>query len=240
MNEKIRTFLYKHGYDNSLIQRVWITLMTPFISYNKKKRSKNVNQKGNELLDVLMSLSKKNNVIIWPEFGTLLGAYRNKSFISYDPDIDMGVFAEDFTDTLMVAIEELGVSKHRCMYLVNKGTKEKRLVELTLNYKGLLFDLFLSDRIDSHTRRVYVSYSKISEIDNKYKVKYYTIDYNNDNEKICINGQNLSFPGNVNNYLESIYGKDYMTPIKGWIPPKYNPIMTYLDNNVYFVEEERF
>lgn len=240
MNEKIRTFLYKHGYDNSLIQRVWITLMTPFISYNKKKRSKNVNQKGNELLDELMSLSKKNNVIIWPEFGTLLGAYRNKSFISYDPDIDMGVFAEDFTDTLMVAIEELGVSKHRCMYLVNKETKERRLVELTLNYKGLLFDLFLSDRIDSHTRRVYVSYSKISEIDNKYKVKYYTIDYNNDNEKICINGQNLSFPGNVNNYLESIYGKDYMTPIKGWIPPKYNPIMTYLDNNVYFVEEERF
>lgn len=138
----------------------------------------------------------------------MLGAYRNKSFISYDPDIDMGVFAEDFTDTLMVAIEELGVSKHRCMYLVNKETKEKRLVELTLNYKGLLFDLFLSDRIDSHTRRVYVSYSKISEIDNKYKVKYYTIDYNNDNEKICINGQNLSFLGNVNNYLESIYGKD--------------------------------
>lgn len=240
MRENIRIFLYKHGYENSLIQRVWITLMTPFMKFNQKMRSRNVNMKGNELLGILMSLSEKNNVLIWPEFGTLLGAYRNKSFISYDPDIDIGMFAEDFTGPLMSSLEDIGVTKQRCMFLINNDTNEKKLVELTLNYKGLLFDIFLSDRVDSDMRRVYVSYRKINEIDNKYNVKYYTVDYKDSTEKILINGRPLYFPGNVKCYLESIYGKNFMTPIKGWIPPKYNPIMTYLDNTEFFVEEERF
>lgn len=237
MKARIRRFLYKHGYEKSFLQRVWITIMTPLAIRSNQRRASNVNKKGNELLSVIMSLSEKNNVLVWPEFGTLLGAYRNKSFISYDPDIDLGMKAVDFTDTIMYSLETLGITKKRCMYLVKKNTEEKRLIELTLNYQGLLFDIFLSDIIDLNKRRVYVSYGKISEVDNKYKTKYYTVDYRERKEKVSINGRDLYFPGDVNDYLESIYGKDYMTPIKGWIPPKYNPIMTYLDPFEYYVEE---
>lgn len=236
MKHQIRVFLYKYGYRDSIIQKIWIIVTRPFSKFFKSLKAKRVNSLGNEVLSILCTVSKQQGILIWPEFGTLLGAYRNKSFISYDPDIDVGILSDHSLEGLYSSLESYGISKHRCMFLVNTGTKQKRLVEVTLKYKGLCFDLFLCDKLDSSRRRVFVAYAKIDELNNLYRVKYYTVNYNDVTEQVRINQQELSFPGSVLDYLKSIYGEDFMIPIKDWTPPKDNPFLTFIEPEDYYIE----
>ena len=81
MKNKIRSFLYQHGYKNSLLQKIWILLTLPYKKYKENINIRNVQRKGDDLLNKIISISKECGIIIWPEYGTLLGAYREKSFI---------------------------------------------------------------------------------------------------------------------------------------------------------------
>lgn len=240
MKQIIRYFLYKNGYNNSILQKVWITLMSPYVNYKNRQKSKRIRIIGEDLLLILKRISEQVGIDIWPEFGTLLGAYRDKSFISYDPDIDMGLFSDSFTDELMTALLKYGIKRKRSLYLIDSNSNEKRLIEMSLTYKGLIFDVFLSDKVNENSRRVYVSYEKINELDNKYKVKFYTVEYSGGPVVVQINDIKLHYPGDASVYLRSIYGDSFMTPIKDWRPPKRNHILTYLDETKIYAEEERF
>lgn len=59
------------------------------------------------LLDALDTLCTKHNLTYWLDFGTLLGACRNKSFIPWDDDIDVSMPLKDYRKFLEVASKEL-------------------------------------------------------------------------------------------------------------------------------------
>ena len=46
---------------------------------------------GHHLLRALFDAALENNIPVWLEFGTLLCAYRDKSFMNHDFDIDCGM-----------------------------------------------------------------------------------------------------------------------------------------------------
>lgn len=240
MKKLLRRFLYRIGYKNSIVQKLYVFFMSPINKAKKEKKAKKVSEIGNDLLELILSICKETNVLIWPEFGTLLGAYRDKSFISFDPDIDLGIISSDFSEELLQKFYNYGCVLKRQLHLVNKINGEEKLIELTLEFKGLCFDLFLSDPVNSNQRKVFVSYEKIDEIKNIYKCKYYTVKYTPSNlSEVSINNLKLSYPAEPDKYLALIYGESFMTPIKGWIPPTYNPIITYINPNDYFVQETK-
>jgi hypothetical protein len=74
-------------------------------------------------LSYISDLLKKNNIKHWINYGTLLGAVRQKDIIPYDYDFDLGVLIED-TDNI-IALNP---------YIENDGYK----LELT---KGTLFNI---------------------------------------------------------------------------------------------------
>lgn len=235
MKNKIRNFLYQHGYKNSLLQKIWILLSLPYKRYKEKIKIRNIQKKGDELLNEILNISKECGVIIWPEYGTLLGAYREKSFISHDIDIDLGILISDFTPELKKTLTKKGFSIVRYFNIVNFKTGKTEIRELTYNYKGINFDLFLSD-IENNKRFVYVFPSKIDDLDNKFNIRKYTVEYCTELEQITINKNKFTYPGNVKNYLKAIYGDNFMTPIKNWQPLQNNPAMVMLNNTEAYGE----
>lgn len=239
MKKAIRTYLYNHGYLNSPLQKIWVKITSPISKYRTQKRIKSVHETGMQLLSVINQIAQKHNVVIWPEFGTLLGAYRDKSFISFDPDIDLGMMINDFTPDFMKSLNNVGITPVRSLCRKFSSDGSEVIVEYTLLYRALKFDLFLSEKY-GNKRRVYVSTSKIDELKPYYNIKHYEVDYSENVERVSINNFELSYPGNANKYLKSIYGENFMTPIPNWRPPKTNPIMYVWDNKECYSIEHRY
>ena len=49
-----------------------------------------------KLLAEVINILNKHNINYWLDYGTLLGAYRNKGFIPWDDDLDIGITGPDF------------------------------------------------------------------------------------------------------------------------------------------------
>ena len=233
MFQKIRQFFYQHGYMNSPIQKLWVLLQNPFMNRFMRNKIKKVCKNGEILITEVNRLSNELHINCWLEFGTLLGAYRDKSFISFDYDIDMGMYAEDYTETFKKEMKIRGFHLIKCFYLVDEKKNVKEISEVTYKYKGIYFDIFLSHKYENY-RAVCVYTSCIDDKDTKFKVKQYLLDNYSPGNKVYINNIECLSPSDPHKYLSSIYGKDYMTPIQGWKPPKNNPIVNYLDSNQFY------
>ena len=64
-----------------------------------------------KMLEVLLEFDrvcKKNGLVYWIDFGTLLGAVRHGGFIPWDDDIDLSMPPEDYRRFKEIAPGELG------------------------------------------------------------------------------------------------------------------------------------
>ena len=100
MEELLKKVLVSLGYQGSWLQKL-INNLSWFRSHrvkkHKKERHKNLVIYGCEMLDELYKAADEAGVNIWLEWGTLLGAYREQSFIGHDYDCDTGILASDYS-----------------------------------------------------------------------------------------------------------------------------------------------
>ena len=59
-----------------------------------------------EILDVVDTFCRENNINYWLDSGTLLGAIRHGGYIPWDDDIDMVMFRDDYDKLVKVADKE--------------------------------------------------------------------------------------------------------------------------------------
>ncbi len=59
-----------------------------------------------EIVEQLVKICRKHKLNIWLNYGTLLGAHRNKGFIPWDDDVDLGMTREDFASLLPILENE--------------------------------------------------------------------------------------------------------------------------------------
>ena len=86
-NSKVYFFL-RNSVLYGMLQPIWRF-------YYRKCRKRAMKLYACELLENMKQILDKNNILFWLDFGTLLGAYRDKDFISYDCDIDIAILYED-------------------------------------------------------------------------------------------------------------------------------------------------
>lgn len=186
---------------------------------------------GNEVLDQLTTIADRYNVPIWVEYGTLLGAYREHGFIPHDFDIDMGMYAEDYTQSLEDELVRNGFEKIRLFKIINPNNGEQRVSEIAFVYKGLSIDLFMSFHHSETVRNTFVMYKSLG--DGKYGVKEFYFPTSSPAKKAEINLKHYYSIGYEKEVLEICYGKNFMIPNAKWIAKKDN------DNNRRFYDAEK-
>ena len=187
--------------------------------YNSTQSRQNVLMKkyGIEILGIFHDISVEQNKSIWLEFGTLLGAYREHSFINYDYDMDLGMYHDqydiDFENTLI----EKGFRKKHFFYQYRKDGRF--LTEVTWEYAGFQIDIFLCFK-EGGVRHIFCYDKQDDETfsQNKWLFREYCLPDAYPVEKIMLSSFECHSPANPRKCLETYYGTSFMTPIADWVP----------------------
>ena len=178
---------------------------------HSKKRNVSVRNYGVEALRLIYEECRKENVDIWLDFGTLLGYFREKGFISYDIDLDLGAFYKD--------IDIFRKIKSRLMQkgfvYSRKFEYADKIVEESYSYHGLNIDIVYYD-FDEETRDIGSILIVYGMDMNKRPtdIRGYTEKNKLGRlETVMFMNIPVQIPENTEEYLANYYGKDFMTPI---------------------------
>ena len=221
----VKEIIEKFHLNNTIVEKVYQKYLSPWHQKRQKHKHDAIMHKvmdayGLEALKIIYDIAKKHNVNIWFEYGSLLGAYRDKGFIPYDFDIDLSMYHEDYSLEFERSLFDAGFSIRRMFYMVkNLDSSNRMMTEITLCYHGLYIDVFFNFRDQTNMRKLFSYTGKLGqEFANRniYSAEP-TIVPDAPKKEIDFMGIKFSIPENANECLESIYGKSYMTPIRDWV-----------------------
>ena len=160
-----------------------------------------------ECLKLVTDEFDENNVPYWLDYGTLLGAYRGSTLISYDYDMDIGVeikYSDKIKSILEKAIldskfEKLPIAK----WIDNKIYQIKFKKQEDVD--PLYLDVYFFDRVDNYL------YSNFFTKDQNYKCKT-NISQIEKLESIKLGDFYFKCPNDVPKFLKIRYGDDFMIP----------------------------
>lgn len=184
-----------------------------------QRRNKDFKMYAEETLNLVKVSLEKEKILFWLDFGTLLGAIREKNFIAHDFDIDLGI---RWNPSEIERIEE--IFKKENIVKCKEFLLGEKVVEQTYKYKGVYFDIFYYFE-DEENMWCYTFFSKDynEEIFENNKVitvngmeGFKCISPKRGLETIKFKGKNYWAPENPHEYLKINYGENYMTPIQEW------------------------
>ncbi len=231
-----KLYVFLGGKKGSFLQKQWAKFRNNKVI---KRKSKLLPIYGMDMLRIFKEVCNELGVKGWLEYGTLLGAYRERSFIPHDYDLDVGMFSDDFTPIFENKLFEKGFVKNHEYYLVNATNGKRILSELGFSYQGFSIDIFLSSR-DDKIRKSYVFLVDVYNNSPKLQVKYYTLNRVEPLSEVEINGESFNAPNHPEELLKRVYGEDFMIPQKDWKPISSNPFVSFLDINVEYGEHRNW
>lgn len=162
-------------------------------------------EKGLDKLDIPFFLST----------GSCLGYAREKNFIDHDTDVDIGIFAKDYTPEIIDAFAEQGLKLYKIYGTVDSGLK----LTFYMPYSSALYkatlDLFLY--VPNDDQYCWVSYD-----DNNKPVARCVKKF--DLDTVDFMGMKINLPSPLVDYVEQVYGKNWR------FPDDPNISIYYLDN----------
>ena len=102
-------------------------------------QARRMRKNGLKMLKAADEVFTQMGVRAFLTYGCLLGAYREHGFISYDPDIDLGVLEDELPADLHERLENAGFHLLRQNYIGYTG----QVVEETYEYRKLHLDIFI-------------------------------------------------------------------------------------------------
>lgn len=185
--------------------------------YIERKEAKAVKERGLEVLIKVDNIMRERNIKVFLDFGLLLGAFREKNFIPYDYDIDLGMMANERPDNIVEIMRQNGFTFIRQSYV-----KETGLVTVDqFKYGGVPVDIYYyfdydGERVTCYPirRHEYKDWRTANETDGfpTYaapckKTEFVESDFL---------GHMFYIPAEAESWLRDIYGEDFMTPVKNW------------------------
>ncbi|MCQ2347997.1 MAG: LicD family protein [Paludibacteraceae bacterium] len=149
-------------------------------------------------------------------YGVLLGAYRDHGFISYDPDIDLGVLRDEIPANLYEEMAKAGF----VLYRQNVMAGTEKVVEETYIYKKLHLDIFYYEQEGDDWYSVIPRKHETKEWKEANETDGFPCDRSyvpaTELERRDFLGLKIWMPVKTDEWLRAIYSDSYMTPIKNW------------------------
>lgn len=181
-----------------------------------KQQVRKMRKNGLEMLCMADKAFNSMGVKAFLSFGTLLGAYRDKGFIAYDPDVDLGVLDANLPENMIEVMAKYGFHLHKQNFIQTTG----KVIEDTYIYKGIHLDVFhyFEENNDFYTLVAQLHETKDWKEANASdgfpceKVSVVKTDFH----RQPFMGIEVYMPINTHEWLVDMYSETYMTPIKNW------------------------
>ena len=154
------------------------------------------------LLFDLANLLEKNKIVFWLVGGTCLAAYRDKIFISWDTDMDLGLWEEDYW-----RVREILDNNNEWKY------KHIWRRELCIYKEGYDYhiDLFFHKHCDNKVENyIYLGNPCFGGINIEVKLEHDLVFL--PFKRINFLGRSFNIPIKTNEYLTNLYGKNWKIP----------------------------
>jgi len=152
-------------------------------------------------LEAIKTVFDQYNIRFFITHGTCLGAVRDKNFIPYDSDIDIGCYKTDIDKT----IKAMKILRDRHAFTITKLSLDDESIAILKN--NVIIDIVLYKHSGAYWQA------------NKHKIFKIPYKFLAELEKIDFLGLKLNVPSNVEAYLEYQYGKEWRTPIQDFYSP---------------------
>lgn len=215
---KIIRFLKKIGI-NKIIKKIkWLHNAYIWLyQLSIRKTIKNVHENGLECLEKAKAVCDRLGMFFWLDYGTLLGAVREKDFIAHDSDLDAGILYEEKNEKLESEMKKAGFTK------IRDFTADNKIVLETYTYQGVELDFFYYF-YDGGKMWAY-TFSNKEEMDvrevegrtymtgiNAYKVTFTKCEF----KQIEFKNSKFFAPYPPSSYLAEVYGENFMIKNKFW------------------------
>jgi len=200
--------------------------------YKAKKQQKQLKLYGKGALEKIDLAFKELNKTYFLVYGTLLGAYRDKDFISHDVDIDIGAFCHEYDSDIEKVLLKYGFKKKH-EFLVDNGEFAR---EETYIYKDIHIDIFYF-KLKKNKLIGYV-FSNEPGLSWDATIKKYDgvlvrediINFNGI-KQIYFLGKHYNILKNSEEHLILNYGRNFMIPDPDWSDDKIRKIK-FLKNKI--------
>lgn len=191
--------------------------MIAFINQIKfKQQVRKMRKNGLEMLRMADQAFTSMGVQAFLTFGTLLGAYRDKGFIAYDPDVDLGVIDGNLPKNMYEVMAKHGFQ----LCKQNIISEKKQVIEDTYIYKGIHLDVFhyFEEGGDYYTLVAQLHETKDWKEANATdgfpceKISVVKTEFQRQN----FMNIDVYMPIKIHEWLVDMYSESYMTPIKNW------------------------
>jgi len=151
-----------------------------------------------ENLEIIASILNQCNLMFWLSEGTALGAVRNKNFITYDDDVDLGMWYSDFNKFRRLALPII----RKNGFTVDQVKMSNSYV--TISRKGEKIDIDFTD--------YNIECAACGTSNANCKNCNILIDKLSNMSYLMFLGKSYLCPGIE--YLEYLYGPNWRTPLK--------------------------
>lgn len=210
------------------IRKIFSPIYQFILKFQNKEKDRltdlkiNFDLHGIEAINLFDITLDRMNIKYSLAFGTLLGAVRNKGFISHDLDIDVFLWIEDFSPQIIEELQKVGFKlKHTFSVDNDKLGKED-----TIEYKGVQIDIFyVYQPLENRKYPYCCDFFSFPDCRSRYQsIKIHggllprRLEMPISDNVIKVEFENLKLPiiDNADTFLSFRYGKNYMTPDPKW------------------------
>lgn len=209
--------LYRYAKTNPLLRIV----KNRYNAAQYQKQKDSVHLHGLQTLKFMKEGFAEIGHDFWLDYGTLLGAVREKDFIGHDKDLDIGTM--DFDDATKAKLVQILDKKGVKLY--KQYEMDGKIIEQAFHYNGLHIDIFYYFQ-GAEENNIWCYFCEIGtqmsfenrteyQIAKGYITKTATSRFSGlmDYE---FKGETFKIPANYQDYLIDNYGTSYMQIIKDW------------------------